>query len=93
MANATESPTKIAFTESATAADDQEWVSVVVDDFEDGGIIYYVDENNIVYDTEDIYFGVKPARIIGRRIDGKFAPIKSKASTSPVCTSSTNSTT
>ena len=99
MADATEPPIKPAHTSGNVAAaptpsnDNQEWVSVVVDDFEDGGIVYYVDQNNIVYDTEDIYFGVKPARIIGRRVDGKFIPIKSKASASPVSTSSTNSTT
>ena len=78
---------------AAKPADNQEWVSVVVDNFKDGGIVYYVDQNNIVYDTEDIYFGAKPARIIGRRVDGKFVPMKSKASASPVSTSSTISTT
>jgi len=99
MADATEPPIKSALASATVAAapapsnDNQEWVSVVVDDFEDSGIVYYVDQNNIVYDTEDIYFGVKPARIIGRRVDGKFIPIKSKASASPVSTSSTNSTT
>lgn len=99
MADATKPPTETTTTAPTSAAatdtsdDNQEWVSVVVDDFEDGGIVYYVDQNNIVYDTEDIYFGVKPARVIGRRVDGKFIPIKSKASASPVSTSSTNSTT
>ena len=99
MSDATEPPIKPAHTSATVAAapapsnDNQEWVSVVVDDFEDSGIVYYVDQNNIVYDTEDIYFGIKPARIIGRRVDGKFIPIKSKASASPVSTSSTNSTT
>lgn len=75
------------------ADDSQEWVTLVVDDFEDGGIVYYVDQNNIVYDTEDIYFDAKPARIIGRRVDGKFVPMKSKASASPVSISSATSTT
>lgn len=78
---------------SAKPTDNQEWVSVVVDDFEDAGITYYVDKNNIVYDTEDIYFGIKPARIIGRRVDGMFVPMKSNTSASPVSTSSTTSTT
>jgi len=77
----------------AVTDDNHDWHSVVVYDFEDGGIVYYADQNGIIYDTEDVYFGAKPARIIGRRVDGKFVPIKSKTSASPVSTSSTTSAT
>ncbi len=58
----------------ATPADDIKLRKLVVINFEDDGIMYCVDDNNIVYDTEDVFYDVRPARVIGRRVDGKFVP-------------------
>lgn len=57
-----------------TPTDDTKLRKLVVINFEDDGIVYCVDENNIVYDTEDVFYDVRPARVIGRRVDGKFVP-------------------
>jgi len=45
---------------------------IVVTNFEDGGIVYCADTQGIVYNTEDVYFDVRPARVIGRCVEGKF---------------------
>ena len=47
---------------------------IVVSNFEDNGIVYCKDANNIVYDTEDVYFGAKKVRVIGTCVDGTFVP-------------------
>jgi hypothetical protein len=47
---------------------------LVVVNFEDDGIVYCVDDNDVVYDTEDVFYDVRPARVIGLRVDGKFVP-------------------
>ena len=47
---------------------------IIVTNFEDGGIVYCKDANNVVYDMEDAYFDVRPARPIGRCVDGAFVP-------------------
>lgn len=55
-------------------ADDTKLKKLVVVNFEDDGIVYCADKQNIVYDTEDVFYDVRPARVIGRRVDGKFVP-------------------
>ncbi len=47
---------------------------IVVTNFEDGGIVYCADPEGVVYNTEDVYFDVRPARVIGRCVEGKFVP-------------------
>ena len=63
---------------------------IVVSNFEDGGIVYCKDVNNVVYDTEDVYFDVRPARAIGTCVDGAFVPY---AKTTVSCASPPDSAT
>lgn len=67
---------------------------IVVVNFDDDGIVYCVDDNNNVYDTEDVFYDVRPARLIGRRVDGKFVPnpkITTSASAIPTAREATAS--
>ena len=63
---------------------------IVVSNFEDGGIVYCKDANNVVYDTEHVYFDVRPARAIGTCVDGAFVPY---AKTTVSCASPPDSAT
>lgn len=63
---------------------------IVVSNFEEGGIVYCKDANNVVYDTEDVYFDVRPARAIGTCVDGAFVPY---AKTTVSCSSPPDSAT
>lgn len=60
----------------AAAADGDQWREIIVTNFEYSGVVYCADVDNVVYDTEDVYFGVRPARMIGRRVDGCFVPLE-----------------
>jgi len=65
-----------------TPNDDNMWKQIVVSNFEDNGIVFCADALGAVYDTEDVYFGVKPARVIGSCVDGRFVPLATDAGAS-----------
>jgi hypothetical protein len=59
-----------------------QYKEVVVTNFEDGGIVYCASAEGVVYNTEDVYFGVRPARVIGHCVEGRFIPVNPSATVS-----------